>query len=524
MELLDSAGDLYCGYIFNLSPNIDVSILDCIETIVVETNWLNPVSAQDWNNIAVIHLIRAEQADDLEERSRNLQIAMEFLEKGFSVGQNPLCAAHYSLVNRMIGQMSGATTLAFSTMINTVQIAYTATERIKTGLIYLPSRVKHAQELEMILMAEDGYNQALMILAEALWWSQIVFYNSKGMRLLGIGHELFPNSPNINLMLGISRILSSADEGILNLNQAHQLYQSDSSALQALYLGCRSIGDTKTANYWLEKACDLCVAANQEGIEWEWTKLGTDSSITYVPFEEKLLMAVEADFRSIVTCILVAQRDWFEDEMEFWRNWLKPGMTVIDVGANVGVYTFSAANKVGSQGLVIAIEPFSRCTELLQETCRINSFTNIRVITAAASDRNGIVKLAINHSSELNQIISDEEIANIDAFEEVKSITLDGLLEQEALQSVDFLKIDAEGHEIHVLSGSENILSKYSPIVMYENVAGGQQTDSMKVADFLRARDYQLFRYQPYLQKLIPIVDQSDMQSCLNIIAIPNKL
>jgi ribosomal protein L11 methylase PrmA len=62
--------------------------------------------------------------------------------------------------------------------------------------------------------------------------------------------------------------------------------------------------------------------------------------------------------RSIVTSVLIAEGDWFEKEMEFWRNWVKPGMTVIDVGANVGVYTFSAAVKVGSEGCVLAVDLF----------------------------------------------------------------------------------------------------------------------------------------------------------------------
>jgi FkbM family methyltransferase len=61
--------------------------------------------------------------------------------------------------------------------------------------------------------------------------------------------------------------------------------------------------------------------------------------------------------------------------MEFWRNSIREGMTVIDVGANAGVYTFSAAHRVGKTGKVIAIEPFSQCIQLLEETCRVNQFS-----------------------------------------------------------------------------------------------------------------------------------------------------
>jgi FkbM family methyltransferase len=205
--------------------------------------------------------------------------------------------------------------------------------------------------------------------------------------------------------------------------------------------------------------------------------------------------------------------------MEFWRNYLKPNMTVIDVGANAGVYTFSAANKVGDSGLVLAVEPFSKCVGYLQETCRINKLNNVKVIAAAASDRIDKIKLAISSASELNQIITGAESDNFDSYEQVEAITLDLLCDREGLNSVDIIKIDAEGHELQVLKGSENIISTHSPAIMYENISG-TQSNSLPVAEFLQARGYSLYRYQPYLQRLIPINPNAESSQSLNIIAI----
>ncbi len=258
--------------------------------------------------------------------------------------------------------------------------------------------------------------------------------------------------------------------------------------------------------------------------DWQWTTLAMDSPFTYVQFESNLLMAVEASFKSIVTSVLVAEGDWFEKEMEFWRNWIKPGMTVIDVGANVGVYTFSAAQRVGSQGKVLAVEPFSGCVRCLEETCRINQFSWVKICAGAASDRVGSARLSLSASSELNELVANNASISMEsgAFEEVACFTLDSLREQENLQQVDFLKIDAEGHELAVLMGSQRILSEFSPIILYENIAGNQDSN-LPVAHYLIAQGYNLFRYQPYLQDLIPLDNLNTLQENLNIIALPKS-
>ena len=220
---------------------------------------------------------------------------------------------------------------------------------------------------------------------------------------------------------------------------------------------------------------------------------------------------------------MIAEKDWFEKEMEFWRSAIAPGMTVIDVGANVGVYTFSAALRVGSEGRVLAVEPFSGCVSYLQETCRINHLNWVKVCAGAASDRSGTVRLSLSPASELNKIATGEAVAEMqpDSFEEVTCFTLDSLIEQENLSQVDFLKIDVEGHELSVLTGSDRILSEFAPVIMYENIAAGSKDSNVPVADYLRGKGYRLFRYQPYLQNLIPVNSADELHVNMNIIALP---
>ena len=61
----------------------------------------------------------------------------------------------------------------------------------------------------------------------------------------------------------------------------------------------------------------------------------------------------------ITPYVLLEQQDWFEEEIKFVRRLLRPGMQVIDIGANYGVYALSMARAVGTSGHVWAFEPAS---------------------------------------------------------------------------------------------------------------------------------------------------------------------
>lgn len=519
MELMSSYSDRYLEYIFSHYPDVDASILPSVESIFESTNWDNPGTSLDWNNLAVIDLIEAEQSEDLEVRTNLIQTAMQKLEKGYSLDQNPHCAAHYVIIQSMLGENSKAIQLALNNALTILQPTY---ESISVALVYLPFNNRNLLEFESILNAENGYDQALMLLAEALRRSQFIFYNSSGIRFLRLANQLFSSSPIVCLMLGVAELMSRQIEGIVHLHHARRIAPQFAPILQALYLSYCDIGDENTARYWLETANQICLNQNSNAAEWQWTKLALDSAITYVAFDRDLILAVEPSFRSIVTGVLVAQGDWFEREIEFWRSGIQSGMTVIDVGANAGVYTFSAAQRVGSTGLVLAVEPFSQCVGYLNETCRVNQLDWVKVCAGAASDRNGKAKLSINSASELNELIPEEKPRDNSIFEEVDCFTLDSLIDKYEVNRVDFLKIDAEGHELQVLRGSNRILTEFAPIILYENIAGSQGSN-LPVADFLRSIGYQLFRYQPYFQKLISVDMNSDFRDSLNVIALPQK-
>jgi FkbM family methyltransferase len=513
--------DTYWQYVAQTGADLSQQALSRLNADLKAIAWDEPESAIDLNNLAVLALIEAEQQNDPQMRAIHLEMALEALQSGVQQQpSHPLCMAHLALVNSMIGENQSASELAFSSLLSMLQSVYTEPVSLPLGLVYLPPmRYQTRRErLQQSLQAEDGFAQALQLLTEVLCQAQLVFYNSSGMRFLHLAQQLAPYSSDLHLKLGITNVMHGNWEGLLNLQQARKLAPQYAPTLQALYLAYRNLGELDIAEFWLQSARHSS-QIQLDSLDWRWSNLAVDSPFTYVPFDQNLLMAVEPNLQSIVTIVLLSEADWFESEMEFWRNQLQLEMTVIDVGANVGVYTFSAAQQVGAKGRVIAVEPFSGCVQCLQETIRINQMDWVTVCAGAASDRPGTACLSLNAASELNELVTDESPASGD-FEEVACFTLDSLIEQENLTQVNWLKIDAEGHELQVLMGSDRLISQFAPGILYENIAGSSGSN-LPVAEWLLFKGYQLFRYQPYVQNLIPVSALEELHGTLNIMALP---
>jgi len=517
--------NVYKEYLYQICPNLEWNSFSTLVGNVEQTNWNNPKSAFDFNNVAVINLIEAESAQDKSSRAFHLEKALTALQQGSEFKEYPLCLAHLALVRAMIGQIKLATQIAFSTLIERLQVV--STEDFPIGLIYLP-QLKHdrslptSEQLKKLLIAKNGDSQTLLFLSEVLCCSRRAFYNSSGIRFLQLASHINPDSATLNLKLGLATLGKKQWEGLLYLKRAQEIAPNYSPIIQALYLVNQQLNNQKVAELWRESACHLA-KESRFSLTWKWAELGTNSPFTYIPFDNNLLLSIEANLHSIVTRVLIAEGDWFEAEVEFWRDQLQPEMTVIDVGASVGVYTFSAAHRVGFTGQVIAIEPFSNCVRCLQETRRINELSWVSIYAAAASDHHGMAKLALHNASELNEVLSEELIESSSGnFEEISCFPLDSLIDRENLERVDWLKIDAEGHEMKVLAGSDHLLSRFSPCILYENIAGNKGCN-FAVAEILKNKGYQLFRYQPFLKELAPINSLEDLSDQLNVVALPSK-
>jgi len=172
---------------------------------------------------------------------------------------------------------------------------------------------------------------------------------------------------------------------------------------------------------------------------------------------------------------------------------LKGGMNVIDAGANVGVYTVLAAEKVGENGKVIAIEPEIENYKRLIENIQLNNFRNVIPQNIALTDHEGFEKLYLDSSPESHSLISKEnKISSI----EVPVKTLDNLLEKLNLKKVDIIKIDAEGAEAPILKGAEKTL-KINPNLKIIVASYHYPSEIKEVQNFLENKGYKTKVFSP---------------------------
>ncbi len=144
------------------------------------------------------------------------------------------------------------------------------------------------------------------------------------------------------------------------------------------------------------------------------------------------------------------------DEVDYFQCLLRPGMTVVDVGANIGLYTALAAAGIGPAGRVVALEPDPESFSYLQKTLALNGFTTVEPCAAAASSGTGTAQLFRNPDNRGDSRLYDDPLlANPLA---IQTTTLDELLRAHGIRSVDILKMDVQGAEGLVLAGAAQIL------------------------------------------------------------------
>jgi hypothetical protein len=115
-------------------------------------------------------------------------------------------------------------------------------------------------------------------------------------------------------------------------------------------------------------------------------------------------LAVPASLQSMTAYVLLEQECWCEKEISFLRHWLRPGMTVIDIGASLGVYSLPMARLVGHTGHVFAYEPASEPRALLERSRELNAAVNLDISPLALSDRKREGRLVFGGSSEFNAL------------------------------------------------------------------------------------------------------------------------
>jgi FkbM family methyltransferase len=163
-----------------------------------------------------------------------------------------------------------------------------------------------------------------------------------------------------------------------------------------------------------------------------------------------------------------------------FERYCRPGMTVVDVGANLGYFSLLASKLVGADGRVVALEPNSENCRLLLSSLRLGGISNVELFPVAAGEAPGWAYY-VTHVGSNGGLVDDGDLlsrfGNV-----VPTFRLDDLVQGK----VDLLKMDVEGAEGRVVLGATRIIENDRPIVTTElKEEMLQRVSGRSVADYL---------------------------------------
>ena len=201
---------------------------------------------------------------------------------------------------------------------------------------------------------------------------------------------------------------------------------------------------------------------------------------------------------------------YLDDELSTMRTLVKPGDVCVDVGSAAVVYTQALSHRVGPAGLVHSVEPLPFGHPLWTGVLAAKERPNVVHHTVALGAEPG--RLVIRVPWERRGPATSRSFLDwkahglgstdgfqyhVDVLAEVE--TLDGLCAGAGLTRLDFLKVDVEGAELHVLHGGEEVIQRFEPILYLEIEArhtARYEYEPGDIVEWLAARGYTMYLWR----------------------------
>ncbi len=183
--------------------------------------------------------------------------------------------------------------------------------------------------------------------------------------------------------------------------------------------------------------------------------------------------------------------EFSDEEVEVFRQIVRPGDVVVEVGANIGAHTLPLAKQVGDSGMVHAFEPQRMVFQTLCANIALNGLKNVICRWEAVGDVRGTINVPQLDCARLNNFGGLSLQTNADG-EPVPVTTIDSL----NLLRCNFLKADVEGMELSVLRGAQQTIAKFRPVLYVEN---DRPEQSSALIEYLMSLGYVLYWHRPFL-------------------------
>ena len=149
------------------------------------------------------------------------------------------------------------------------------------------------------------------------------------------------------------------------------------------------------------------------------------------------------------------------DNLACWARVASESKVIFDVGANLGIYSLTAA-AANRDARIVAFEPTPQLAAHLRHTAKQNALSTVEVIEKAVARETGQAVLNLWGSEEegnegLNFVTSSPVAVNTQT---IGTVSLDDFCRQQSIEQIDLLKIDIQGNEAEALKGAERLLTE----------------------------------------------------------------
>lgn len=158
-----------------------------------------------------------------------------------------------------------------------------------------------------------------------------------------------------------------------------------------------------------------------------------------------------------------------EEEQDFVAAFLRPGDVFLDIGANIGLFSVIASERVGPEGRVYSFEPAGSLRERLWTNLRLNGSSNVSILPYALSDVDESRPMTVfgGGFDAWSTLAGGGESERPSKSETVQCVTLDSIAGRESgLDKACLVKIDVEGWETRVLKGGAAMFARATPSVL----------------------------------------------------------
>jgi len=227
-----------------------------------------------------------------------------------------------------------------------------------------------------------------------------------------------------------------------------------------------------------------------------------------------------------VISIVIFRYGFYEEGLSnIFLHYLKPGMTLLDVGAHFGYFSLLGSALVGAKGQVHSFEPTPSTFDILKKNTLGKENIKINNNALYFENRDLILKDYGIRYAAFNSIYTNIKLSDINTRlteHIIKGISIDDYVERHSIVP-NFIKIDAESSECDILIGSKKTIEKYHPIITLEvgDIVGEENPKSRGLIEYLTNRKYVPYNY----------IDGEIKAHCIktgcykydNILFLPNK-